>query len=358
MRRIKMLCVQSVMTALFLSGIGMVNVLPAQEIKQLKEPAKAEAKTDDAAQENDAQKAGDAQSAPNIAPGGTSQSYSVVIESKVGPDGKRVQTKKVWKDGVLVEDEEKTVEGTDENGDAAIELDGQIAPGIILRSERSGDFPFEEMDPNLSEDEMIQQMQAQMAAMRARQAEMMKRLGIPGFGMNAGPFDGMNDDMSAAYAKPSEYWLGVVIAPLSEVTQAQLGLSDGEGVVIRDLVPGGPAEKAGLAKNDILTKIDSTNVNSVGTIAETLDKIGDKTVKIEFYRKGKLETADLTPEKRPVDVDAPNGARIIGNGAEESFGPSEKIRVVRPGMIVPGKGESEPAESSEPSNAAEPEKNK
>ena len=344
----KLFCVQSVMIAFLLAGMGFFGASSsyAQRTKQLKElkaPA-APVKTDAAADAvpNDANAAPNAQNTPS-APNVQNQSYSVVIESKIGEDGKRVQTKKVWKDGVLVEDEEKTVEGTD--GGAAIELDGQTAPGILLRSERSGDMPLDDIDANLTPEEMMRQMNERMSAMRARQAEMMRQFGFGGFGpSDEGSEDSFAEPVNVA---PSEYWLGAVIAPVSPETAAQLGLDEGVGVVIRDILPDSPAAKAGLQQYDLLTKIGETAVGDRAVIGETLDANGDKTVTIEFYRKGKLENGELTPEKRP-EPRTLDALPLTGSDAAP-FGPNEKIRVVRPGMIVPAPVEQNaPAEQSAP----------
>lgn len=336
----KMFCVQSVLTALLLTGIGAFGVpsASAQQIKQLKNPADVKIKTEVSDEKADAAATPADNAAVMNAENTSSQSYSVVIESKIGADGKRVQTKKVWKDGVLVEDEEKTVEGTDTDGDTAIELDGQIAPGIVLRSERSGDLPLGEIDPNLSQDEMMKQMNEQMRAMRARHSEMMKRFGLPGFGPNAGPFGDPDGDQPFALpitVTPSAYWLGAVIAPVPPETAAQLGLADGVGVVLRDIVPNSPAAKAGLQKYDILIQLGETPVGDPASIGQTLDKTEGKPIQTEYYRQGKLETVELTPEKRPEAPEAVQPTAADESDHSAAFGSNEKIRVVRPGMIVP-----------------------
>ena len=348
MKVTKLLCVQSVMTAFLLAGIGLLGMNPisAEGVKQLKNPADVKIKTETANADDstDATEPAKTSDAPNIT--SQNQSYSVVIESKIGADGKRVQTKKVWKDGVLVEDEEKTVEGAD--ADTSIDLDGQIAPGIVLRSERSGDMPFEEIDPNLPQDEMMRQMRDQMNAMRARHAQMMQRFGLAGFGPNAGPFGNPEgENPFAAPVKPSEYWLGAVVAPVPPETAAQLGLADGIGVVIRDVVPDSPAAKTGLQQYDILTKLGDTNVSGRDSIGQALDAAQDKPLATEFYRKGKLETVELTAEKRPEATET-DALATEQSTSTEPFDANEKIRVVRPGMIVPApevENASKPAEA-------------
>lgn len=367
MKVTKTLCVQSVLTAFLLAGIGLLgmNLISAEGVKQLKNPADVKIKTatdsaaDSAGQTapavNGAESRPETAAVPNTVT--QSQSYSVVIESKIGEDGKRVQSKKVWKDGVLVEDEEKTFEGIDADGDTTIELDGQIAPGIVLRSERSGDMPFGDIDPNLSQDEMMRQMRDQMNAMRRRQAEMMQRFGLSGFGLSAGPFG--NPDGENPFAVPvklSEYWLGAVVAPVPPETAAQLGLDEGIGVVIREIVPDSPAAKAGLRQYDIITQLGDAAVSGRESIGQTLDSAQGKPLTTEFYRKGKLETVELTAEKRPEPAVTDTFSPEQSTNAEPVES-NEKIRVVRPGMIVPApevEKAAEPAQAA--AETAEPEK--
>ena len=331
----KSLCVESMIFSLLLAGLGFCPGTAARAQN-----------TDPAA-------------------GMTSRSYSVTIESSVGPDGKRIQKKKVWKDGVLVEDEEKTIEGDAPDGSAPLELDSQIAPGIILRNGTTAGIPADGTadpdgtdginpadpsgiaDPNNfgSQDDFFRQMQAQMEAMRAQQEEMMKRFGgafgfspsdmMPGFGFPGQGIPGA----AAAAVKPSEYWLGAQVAPVDPVLRSQLAIGDNEGILIVAVVPDSPSAKAGLQQYDILLKLGDQSVHNATEIGTILDTNGgEKALSVEFIRQGKRETTELTPEKRPDDSQNPVGVDIR-TGSDQAG--DEKIRVVRPGMILPAETDAQ-----------------
>ncbi len=51
-------------------------------------------------------------------------------------------------------------------------------------------------------------------------------------------------------------WLGVATDEPSDDVRAQLPIPDGTGLLIRGVVADSPAAKAGLEKNDILTRLD------------------------------------------------------------------------------------------------------
>lgn len=56
--------------------------------------------------------------------------------------------------------------------------------------------------------------------------------------------------------------LGVVLAPISANDALALGLENRKGALITSVVPGGPAEKAGLKSNDVVLKVDGKEVES------------------------------------------------------------------------------------------------
>jgi len=74
-----------------------------------------------------------------------------------------------------------------------------------------------------------------------------------------------------------------------------LGLPSAEGVLVRGVVPGGPAEKAGVRPGDVITRFADTQVKTVeeflGTLRRT--KPGDR-VKIQIRRGDRTEDRTIT----------------------------------------------------------------
>ncbi len=97
-------------------------------------------------------------------------------------------------------------------------------------------------------------------------------------------------------------WLGVQIQPLTTELVKQLGLKDEGGVLLVDVVEGGPAEKGGLKRYDVIVEYDGKKTDNPfhfkNMVAAT--KPG-KTVEIKIIRNGNLLTAKVTIAELPIE---------------------------------------------------------
>lgn len=100
-------------------------------------------------------------------------------------------------------------------------------------------------------------------------------------------------------------FLGVVSGDVPEILAAHLDLKPGEGVVIRSLVPDGPAAKSGIAVNDVITRVSG---QSVGTPPEVSKQIAnhqpDETIRIDLIRRGKATQLDVKLGNKPAELAA------------------------------------------------------
>lgn len=105
---------------------------------------------------------------------------------------------------------------------------------------------------------------------------------------------------SKPVAAPTAF-LGVISSELPEVLSQHLKLEEGQGILVRSLVPDGPAAKAGLQVNDIIVKVGDTTVGSPADISRQVSakKPGD-TVKLEFIHKGTPTTAEVILGTKPA----------------------------------------------------------
>jgi putative serine protease PepD len=74
----------------------------------------------------------------------------------------------------------------------------------------------------------------------------------------------------------------------------------GDGAEIRDLVSGGPAQRAGLRSRDVITRLGDRRVTDVDSLIAAVRSgaIGD-VVEIAYTRDGRTETAKVTLAEQP-----------------------------------------------------------
>lgn len=120
---------------------------------------------------------------------------------------------------------------------------------------------------------------------------------------------GVNIEEQAVEANEQEapaapaYWLGIEGGPLdSPILRTHLQLADDVGVVVRQIVPGSPAEKAGLKQHDILIAVGGEQITDMGTLQKAVADSHSKPLDLKVLRLAKELTISITPEKRPKDL--------------------------------------------------------
>jgi serine protease Do len=92
--------------------------------------------------------------------------------------------------------------------------------------------------------------------------------------------------------------LGISAEDLSGQLGAYFGAPEGGGILVREVRAGSAAEKAGLKAGDVIIKIDSRPVSSLGELRQQLrDKTDEKSVSLGILRKGSEMNVAITIEK-------------------------------------------------------------
>lgn len=79
--------------------------------------------------------------------------------------------------------------------------------------------------------------------------------------------------------------LGIDAEDLSGQLGSYFAAPEGEGILVREVSSGSPAEKAGLKAGDVITKLNDERIRTVGDLREKLSaKRDDKTVKLGVLR--------------------------------------------------------------------------
>jgi serine protease Do len=108
-------------------------------------------------------------------------------------------------------------------------------------------------------------------------------------------------------------WLGVMIQTITPELKDKLDLKDEKGALVADVTSGGPAEKAGIKRGDVVVTFDGKEINEMKDLPYVVGStpVG-KEVEVEVIRKGRTERiqvkigeleeereAQVEPKKKP-----------------------------------------------------------
>jgi len=106
-------------------------------------------------------------------------------------------------------------------------------------------------------------------------------------------------------------WLGVMIQKITPELKQKLDLKDEKGALVADVTPGGPAEKAGIQRGDVIVTFNGKEIKEMSELPYVVAStpVG-KSVAVEVLRKGQkksfeIKIAELKDEKEaPVVTEA------------------------------------------------------
>jgi len=124
-------------------------------------------------------------------------------------------------------------------------------------------------------------------------------------------------------------WLGVTVQDLKGELARYYGVKDKSGVLVAGVVPGDPADQAGIQPNDIITNVNGNAVNSsrdLTNLAANLG-VGDRA-SVTIIRKGESQVLEVQIGKRPVTMAAVSENRYREKDRQYGF----KVTDVTPEM--------------------------
>lgn len=114
--------------------------------------------------------------------------------------------------------------------------------------------------------------------------------------------------------------IGVTFRALDAEYAKELGISDVFGLYVNDVVSGGGADKAGIKKGDIITKIDDKTIIASSDLQERVYVLrpGDK-VKLTYKREGKERETTVTLQEEPKTTKAEDNKTATAKSATELY---------------------------------------
>jgi S1-C subfamily serine protease len=105
------------------------------------------------------------------------------------------------------------------------------------------------------------------------------------------------------YGRVREKWLGFTVTDITPQAAAALGLSQKEGLLVREIQLDSPADKAGLKPGDLITAVNGTKVGTAQEANRLIfgAKIGER-ITFELIRGGAEKRITLVLEEKPNET--------------------------------------------------------
>lgn len=107
--------------------------------------------------------------------------------------------------------------------------------------------------------------------------------------------------------------LGIDAEDLNGQLGAFFGAPDGEGILVREVNPGSPAEKAGVKAGDVITSVNSERVRTVGDLREKLAAKHEAKDKGQSVKLGVLRNKSEVSLTVELPAPAPRAKRLISH---------------------------------------------
>lgn len=97
-------------------------------------------------------------------------------------------------------------------------------------------------------------------------------------------------------------WLGVMIQGLTPDLAKSFGLEEPKGALVANVLPGGPAEKAGIKRGDIVLEFDGKDISDARTLSRIVAATPPgKTVDVVVLRDGKRQSIRVVVGTMPEE---------------------------------------------------------
>lgn len=153
-------------------------------------------------------------------------------------------------------------------------------------------------------------------------------------------------------------WMGVMIQDVTPEIAKSFGLESSKGALVADVIPGGPADKAGIQRGDIITKYNGNEVEDYHAFSRMVAATQPGTkAKIELIREKQVKTLEVTvgtmPEegekvssREPSDGDKVKGWGISVQNLTPDTARQFGWKETETGVVVVGIEDGSPAEES------------
>ncbi|HET9354665.1 MAG TPA: Do family serine endopeptidase [Sphingomicrobium sp.] len=114
--------------------------------------------------------------------------------------------------------------------------------------------------------------------------------------------------------RPQRGYLGVGLQPLDENIASALGLPKDRGELVRSVVEGQAASRAGIRQGDVIVKVNGRDVTPDETVSYLIanTSVGAR-IPVELIRQGRRQTVTVSVAQRPTEEQL---AQLLGSGED------------------------------------------
>lgn len=110
------------------------------------------------------------------------------------------------------------------------------------------------------------------------------------------------EDQLQKHGKVTRGWLGVAIQDIDENLAESFGLKSPEGILISEVTPDSPAQKAGLQQGDVITELNNIRLKDVTDLRNKIAlTVPSSVVDLTVIRDGKTTAIGVTIGEQPAD---------------------------------------------------------
>ena len=111
-------------------------------------------------------------------------------------------------------------------------------------------------------------------------------------------------------------WLGVVIQDVTDELASSFGVKEREGVLVADVMKGGPAETAGLRAGDVVVELDGTRIREVPDLQRRIAGVAPgQKVRLVVVRDGARQPVTVAIGEMPSEEPT-----LLAQAGAEGFG--------------------------------------
>jgi len=114
-------------------------------------------------------------------------------------------------------------------------------------------------------------------------------------------------------------WLGVVVQEITPEISQSMGLKNSNGALVSDIETGGPADKAGLKRGDVIVAVNGKDIEEMQDLPRTVANYKPgSAIELSIIRDGKPQTVKVNLGEMPGDHKTENASS--GDKVEHKIG--------------------------------------